>query len=389
MVRLTTSERTTVEGLVECIAEAMSRLDDVDPKYANKTKLQKLLYLAIDEFDLPVTYSWYLAGAVVPGDSTTPSDLQSTFDDLPNTETPTVTPSEAEPVTDDDEPLNGDFDATVDASAEELLGVADVESATDDETAVTDDTNVDPILFTGAEPDDGANPTDTAPTLGERRAEIVDFYVSTIPEVWKQNTMRFLQNFYLEHAPPAYRDLYVQSTHFRTRLREIETEIDRRLRGEQPVQPIPELVESAELDISDLHCTIRSSESLSPTFDGFVRGTDLIEDGLMMLAKQAPDDFEREHLTVVRSMQEFYYYYVWRYPCLVISQETATGPSAESLQASRRERITEFDEELSREAERFERELANAGLKPDYTDYPSSDDDVDETVATLADYYID
>ncbi len=77
MVQLSTAEHTLVGDLLECLAIAIDQTAEVDPEYANKTKLQKLLYLAIDEFDLPLTYSWYLAGAIVPGDPVSPTGLQT------------------------------------------------------------------------------------------------------------------------------------------------------------------------------------------------------------------------------------------------------------------------------------------------------------------------
>lgn len=396
MVQLTDAERELVDDLLKCIAEAMSRLDDVDPSYANKTKLQKLLYLAIDEFDLPMTYSWYLAGAVLPGDHATLTDLESAFNDLPNTETPS-TPMEDDTTTDEDTTSNSNINGTANASAEEQFDVTDVDTEIEDETrdpvsdetsATPENSSIDPILFTGSESYDVADPAEPTTALGKRRADVVDFYVSVIPEVWRQNTMRFLQNFYLEHAPSTYRNLYVQSTHLRTRLRDIEMAIDDRLHGTQPDQVISELVKAAELDISDIHCTIHSSETLSTTFDSFVRGTDLIEDGLIMVDQRAPEDLEHDHLSAIRSMQEFFYYYVWRYPCLIISQETAMGPSAESLRTSRQRRIEDFDAEIAREADRFERELADAELKPTYMDYPSENNELEQTVSALADHYL-
>lgn len=396
MVQLTDAERELVDDLLKCIAEAMYRLDDVDPSYANKTKLQKLLYLAIDEFDLPITYSWYLAGAVLPGDHATLTDLESAFNDLPNTETPS-TPMEDDTTTDEDTTSNSNINGTANASAEEQFDVTDVDTEIEDETrdpvsdetsATPENSSIDPILFTGSESYDVADPAEPTTALGKRRADVVDFYVSVIPEVWRQNTMRFLQNFYLEHAPSTYRNLYVQSTHLRTRLRDIEMAIDDRLHGTQPGQVISELVKAAELDISDIHCTIHSSETLSTTFDSFVRGTDLIEDGLMMVDQRAPEDLEHDHLSAIRSMQEFFYYYVWRYPCLIISQETAMGPSAESLRTSRQRRIEDFDAEIAREADRFERELADAELKPTYMDYPSENNELEQTVSALADHYL-
>ncbi|QSG02825.1 hypothetical protein [Natranaeroarchaeum sulfidigenes] len=398
MVQLTSAEQDVVDELLTCIAEAMAQLDDVDPTYANKTKLQKLLYLAIDEFDLPVTYSWYLAGAVLPGDSGTPTGLKSAFDKLPETETPTIKESsDGSPLCDNVEAeaaTNVESSGTIDdvSASDDEFFASDIETRfTDLSTQVNEDTtsaDIDPILFTDTETDDTKSSPNRNNDIDDKHGDIVDFYISVIPEVWHQHTMRFLQNFYLDHAPPKYRDLYVQSTHLRTHLRDIETTVADQIEGNAPDQPIGELVKTAELEISDLHCTIRSLETLSATFDGVVHGTDLIEDGLMMLAQHSPDEFEQEHVAAVRSMQDFFYYYVWRYPCLIISQETATGPAKDDLRSNRQQRLTEFESELKQNIERFEQELENAGLKPDYTDYPASDDEIEERITALADHYI-
>jgi hypothetical protein len=378
MVQLSTEELALVDDLLECIAEAMDRLENVDPEYASKTKLQKLLYLAIDEFNLPVTYSWYLAGAVVPDDAVTPSDLQSAFSDLPTPDEPTTPSPRAEStVSEAAEPVT-----------EDTTEIADNIEIPKIEPDYVEEDPLDPVLFSGDSNRD-TEPNGLPTELADRRVDVIDFYESKIPEVWSQNTMQFLQNFYLEHAPPAYRDLYVQSTHLRTRLREAEVTIESHLENEQPTRSIADIAEAASLDISDLHCTIRSSESLSATLDGFVSGTNLIEDGLMMLAKHEPESLTPAHQAAAKSMQEFYYYYVWRYPCLVISQETARGPSAESLRETHQVRLAGFEEELEREIDRFERELAKSGLKPDYTDYDMPDDELTETIVSLSDHYLE
>lgn len=396
MVQLTDVELELVDELLKCIAEAMAQLENINPEYANRTKLQKLLYLSIDGFGLPVTYSWYLAGAVLPGNAGTLNSLDSAFDDLPETETPMIEESsdgssshnERGPESTGDEDIFEDVDDTAVLDDTLLDSTVETESSSRIDEGAAESTDIDPILFTNLGTDDTTNPPEQDGGIGDRRREIVDFYVTVIPEVWHQNTMRFLQNFYLDHAPPKYRDLYVQSTHLRTHLQDIEM-VAAHPEENQPNQSIPELVKATGLEISDLHCTIRSSETLSTTFDGFVRGTDLIEDGLMMLAQLAPNELEREHIAVIRSMQDFYYYYVWRYPCLIISQETATGPSEEILRESRNQQLTEFEMKLERHVEHFEQELADAGLKPDHTDYPSSDDDVETMINVLADHYID
>jgi len=132
MGHLSPAERALVDELLECIAEAMRRHDDVDPAYASKTKLQKLLYLAIDEFDLPVTHSWYLAGAVVPGDGATPAGLGSSFGDVAGPSEPSLGTDESAAPSD------------TDSTAEATEGFDDL---LDSVASPADDETIDPILF--------------------------------------------------------------------------------------------------------------------------------------------------------------------------------------------------------------------------------------------------
>ncbi len=368
MVQLSKAERDLIDDLLECIAEAMSTVDSVDSTYANKTKLQKLLYLAIDEFDLPITYSWYLAGAVLPDDPATPETLESAFDRVESPATPSI--STAESVA----PVSGDED-----------------SSENDSSSVEDDDVIEPILNSIAssiDTDSPADPSETSTINGHPRETIVDFYVAELPDVWHQNTMRFLQNFYLDHAPTEFRDLYVQSTHLRIRLKDIEEAIEAHLEDEQPATSIQEHVKAVGLDISDLHMTIRDSDLLQSTFKNFAEGTDIIEDGLMMLSQLSPDRLTTDHLEAVESIQAFYYYYVWRLPCLIISRETAAGPSAEMVREERDGRLTDFEALLQDKIDELEAELTEVGLRPTYGDYPVEDDDVGDTIGELADQYL-
>jgi hypothetical protein len=265
--------------------------------------------------------------------------------------------------------------------------VSDIDTASDTES----DDGVDPVLFNDSVWAEGGDDEadELSVSLADRRDEIIGFYESVIPTVWYQSTMRFLQNFYLEHAPAEYRDIYVQSTHLRTRLREVETAVQDHLDGKEPNQPISEITRAVGLDISDLHSTIKSSETLAATFDEVVRGTNLIEDGLMMLSQIPPTELTDDHLSAVQSMQEFFYYHVWRYPCLIISQRTVKGPSAEQVRTSRQTRLMRFETELRQQVDRFEETLADTGLLPDYTDYSPTEDEVEETITALADQYFD
>lgn len=368
MTLLSDAELNLVDDLLDCIAAAMSEVEGADSAYANKTKLQKLLYLAIEEFDLPITYSWYLAGAVLPDDAATPQTLETAFNRVATPDSPGLASSG---VAEDDDEVSSNEDA----------------SDKDDE-----DESIDPILFsatpdtTPSSPEVSSGDGDIA---GHARENVVDFYISEISDVWNQNTMRFLQNFYLEYAPSDYRDFYVQSTHLRTRLRDIEEAVEAHVNDEEPATSISEQVREAGLDISDLHISLRESEALNATFQGFVAGTDLIEDCLMMVAKKDPGNLTEEHVDAMKSIQEFFYYHVWRYPCLIISQETATGPSAEALREARTDRLTDFESTLRDEIDSIEKELSDVGLRPGYTDYPDEGDEVGEIMGELANKYLE
>lgn len=382
MVQLSTTEHVLIDELLECLATAVDRTN-VDPAYANKTKLQKLLYLAIDEFNLPLTYSWYLAGAIVPGDSVSPAKLQTAFEDLPSTEQPTV-PSTESPSDTSDASTQPNSDETVsDAKVNETVADFKGELQSGDT-----DPEIDPVLF--ADPSEVVDHPDytSQEGLGDRRADVIDFYERKLPDVWHQSTMQFLQNFYLTHAPDEYRDLYVQSTHLRTRLSEVEAVIAHHLNGEQPGQNLSSLSKAVGLEVSDLHYSLRKIDSLGATLTDVSRGTDLIEDGLMMLSQLDPDKLTETHREIVAEMQEFFYYGTWRLPCLVISQETATGPSAGTLRARRQEQLASFDGRLREKCCEFERTLEQADLNPTYADYEIAGDEVDQAAAELTEKYL-
>jgi len=395
MVQLSTTEHALIDELLECLAIAMDRRPDVDPTYANKTKLQKLLFLAVDEFDLPLTYSWYLAGAVVPSDPVSPAGLESAFDDLPSPDQPEAPQAESAPTSDEmhdsmaiepDASIREEPSASIHKEPDIQETVADFK----DELRTDEGEAMDPVLFSDspAESESQSGPS-IQDQLGDRRHEIIDFYEQKLPDVWQQNTMQFLQNFYISYAPEEYRELYLQSTHLRTRLREVEHTVTAHLEDDQPEQDLAELAKAVGLEISDLHYSIRKSDSLAETLETVVRGTDLIEDGLIMLSQVDPSELTETHGEVVEEMQEFFYYSVWRFPCLVISQETATGPSAETLRAQRQEELTSFEETLRRRCREFEGKLERAGLKPSYTDYEVPDDELSQHAAELTEKYLE
>lgn len=350
MVQLTYNEAALVDQLFDTIEEAMASLSDIDSTYANKTKLQKLLYLAIDKYDIPITFSWYLAGAVIPDQSIGP-------DSLVNSTIKPTTPG----------------GPTVSSVGPDLP---------DQDNNTPDPAPVSPILFNGnTGGSNGDSPYDLKTYVA--RDELVEFYRQELPSVWHEQTMRFLQNFYQEMAPEDYRLLYIESTHLRTHLTELTNTVESHIQGDSPTQSIEVIRESIELSISDLHYYLRSNDILQQTFEVVVTGTDLIEDVLMMLEQYSPAEITEDHLTLLKEIQDFFYYYVWKYPCLLISEETASGPCASKLRSTQAKEFKTFDEQIRKRHAELEASLEAANLLPGPDDYPSFDNQ--ETAETLTD----
>jgi hypothetical protein len=435
MVQLTAAERALVDDLLECLELAIERDESVNRRYANKTKLQKLLCLAIEEFDLPITYSWYLAGSVVPDDPVDPTTLSGpqglagpNGPSGPAMDTPADVDADADAAQSASSPTPGDegFDPD-DAVPSDPLSKDEPDDESDESVTIN------PVLFADEDPtpDDGsdddpeepdedhtliesptadydANLNPAAPSASADAAagpsgpgggdltayvddhqSVVDFYTKVLPGVWHQQTMRFLQHFYRNHAPSQYRSLYLTSIHLRTHLLDAEDTVRAHLAGDSPGRSLSEIRQNVELEISDLHYHLQANDQLARTLDPVMTGTTIIEDAVLMLEQAGPDELTPAHLSAVQSLQEFFYYHVWRLPCLIISRETATGPQAEHLRAQRDGRLTRFADELDRECTAMRQELSEPGLVPAAGDVPlPKDETLRDQLADLTEEYL-
>jgi hypothetical protein len=382
MVHLSPTERVYIDDLLACLAAAIDRKGDIPPEYANKTKLQKLLYLAIDEFNLPLTYSWYLAGSVIPNDPATTEALATAGLDISPTG-PSIDETR-------DETFDPDASITLgDQSADETTDTGFPKHPDRDK----DGPSIDPVLFTDSPTsntfeDEGRSSEVSLLDHVDSRDEVIDFYVDILPTVWHQTTMRFLQNFYRDHAPDKYRSLYLTSIHLRTHLLDAEDAVRACVEGEQPTRSLADIANSVRMEVSDLHYYLRANDELADTLGAVVEGTTIIEDVFMLLEQTKPGELTQTHKEAVETLQDFFYYHVWRYPCLIISRETATGPRAEELRTERDERLETFKRELERQCKEVRAALAEIDLVPQFEDFPTiSDDDVTEELSTLSKEY--
>jgi hypothetical protein len=381
MVQLTTTEHRLINELLECLAIAVDDVDEVDVQFANKTKLQKLLYLAIDEFDIPITYSWYLAGTVVPEDPATPTTLSNAFSEVASADQPSIESEEPEADSFDPDAELSDDPITRDekVASEHAIPFEDFSIDAVQDFDLTTSTADQPTAPSGASLLD----------FVENRDSVIDFYRRILPEVWHQQTMRFLQNFYEANVPAEYRTLYLTSIHLRTHLLDAEEAVRAHIKGDDVSRNLDAIGQSIRLDISDFHYQLRSNENLASTVPTVVQGTNVIEEVMFVLQHIEPGELTPAHLGVVQNIQDFVYYHVWRYPCLIISRETAKGPLARELQAEREGRLATFESELENEIEAIRRSLDSVGLLSAADDYPAPpDDDIARQLSTLAEEYL-
>jgi len=382
MVHLTPTEGAYIDDLLACLAAAIDRRGDIPPEYANKTKLQKLLYLAIDEFDLPVTYSWYLAGSVVPSDPATTETLATAGLDI-SPRGPSIDETQ-------DETFDPDASITTGEQFEEETTDTGLPKHRDRDE---DKPIIDPVLFTDSLSSNTSESDDRSSEVSlidhvDSRDVVIDFYVEILPTVWHQTTMRFLQNFYRDHAPDRYRSLYLTSIHLRTHLLDAEDAVRACVEGEQPTRSLADIADSIRMEVSDLHYYIRANDELADTLGAVVEGTTIIEDVFMLLEQAEPDELTDTHTEAIETLQDFFYYHVWRYPCLIISRETAVGPQAEELRTERDERLETFGRELEKQCEEVRNALAEIDLVPQLEDFPPlANDDVTEELSTLSKEY--
>jgi hypothetical protein len=124
--------------------------------------------------------------------------------------------------------------------------------------------------------------------------------------------------------------------------------------------------------ISEFHMDLTSIAELNQFKKPVVRGTDLIEQVLSKLTRINSTSVE-QRLLIKNDIPEFYYYKVWKLPALAISASTATGPNADALHQKRLLELDGFDEILKSEIIDLQNQAHGVNLLPDINE-PISED---------------
>lgn len=291
-------------------------LDQPDDRDITDVEEEKLTHFAIRDCDLPLTYSWYLAGAHTIAEANT--DERSPWE-----------------------------------SGQAFGQILAQEPRYNDRVRDLRD------YF--------------------RSAEFIPGY--TLREIWFTDKFEFLRDYYRELAPEKYRDIYIHSLELREQLwnlnEVLNTESENQSLGDFGAGVSDTLLESSSEErirylVSDYQLDLAEIDELSPIKKDVIRGTDVIERILSKLTRLESTSVEQRTL-IKKDLHDFFYYYVWKYPALAISVDTAAGPNANALRQKRLIEFDGFDEQLNGEIDDISRHARELGLFPEANE-PISDE---------------
>jgi hypothetical protein len=396
MVSLNTEEEEIIDALASCLSIAVNKSDSAEFADLNKTKTQKLIYLAIEDFDLPVSYCWYLAGSMVESGFITPDTLESAFDTLPQPDSPSMEAAhesdegsryDEDPSDESQPPRRLDADTEMAKEFEMTTSSEDrLDGIVDNADTATADTATQSTSEHGAHPEnqifalehpDAVNHSDIAPSKDTDfpTEDIIHFLESQLNTYPLTSNEEFLMHFYHHHAPKQYQTLYESSLHIRGELRSIRNHLESVHQNGRSLDGLGKKINGVTEHITKLHFELSEHDDLRPTVQAVISGTDLIEDALMMVNQLSKSEVNSEHIDAIEELQSIFFNGIWKYPVLKISAKTATGPSADKIRERRDAQFDSFEDELSEMQTEAEEQLSQAGLIPSFEDYPDPEND--------------
>jgi hypothetical protein len=223
--------------------------------------------------------------------------------------------------------------------------------------------------------------------VNDRIKELRDYFASeefflgyTLRDVWFTDKFEFLRDYYSELAPNEYRELYIHSLDLRQQLWNLTD----RLESDQKNASLSDfgggssiglIDQSAENEfrysVSDFHMDLAEVDELTWLKQDVVRGTGVLERVYSKLTQL--DSASLEQKMLLDEIHDYFYNYVWKYPALAISAETAEGPNADALSRRRLIELDGFDKRLNAEIENLTSQSQQLGLLPGI-DEPVSND---------------
>ncbi|SEW01231.1 hypothetical protein [Halobacterium jilantaiense] len=208
-----------------------------------------------------------------------------------------------------------------------------------------------------------------------------------LAKVWYTDRYTFLRDYYSKFAPEEYTDLYITSVNIREKLTNLDnliaTESQNATLGDFGGGGSNSLLESADEReirylISDFHMDLTATDELSQTKQVVSAGTDLIEQVLFKLTQI--EGTTREQRRLLNNLSELFFYYIWKYPALLISADTATGPNEDIIRLNRLQEFERFNQQVESEISRLTDHFYEVGLLPNAQDIEAIDMDSENNI---------
>jgi hypothetical protein len=210
--------------------------------------------------------------------------------------------------------------------------------------------------------------------------------VNGIPlsEWWNtEDPLVFLEQFYSEYTPPKseYQDVYLANIALLSELNRLLPDLDN---TQNLVSR--ETYDSLCSKTTDLEDAILVADSLSHTYEYISETTDLIEDVVMVLAKDDSQVIKQGHATAFGELRSFYQDHTWMIVANQISKDTAAGPHRDLIVNSSSKNYNDLVEKFYEEYWSIEDICDAMHLLPDVSDYEKFEhgsDEFDEKVTEL------
>jgi hypothetical protein len=319
-------ESNLLEKIETALKHAVREDPDLNWDYGTQIKRQKYVYLAVDHFtqpeeELPVTFSWYKFGAVMPAAP----------------ETGTIGPVGTQM------PTSPGRESSVYTTAFDEL-----------------------VAFFGS----GSL---SVPLNSE------NWYSSDLDFLWKfyeTHAPEEYQDMYLGNVA-----LRMQFGRIRDRLNECEHSVGTDASGEIVLRR--EQYEEVGRAAARLHLGIVGAR-VDETLNQVRRFTDLLEGATLVLTNTTAGEVTQAQVRVFEQLEESYNQCVWEYPSLLVSKQTATGPNASTLRKWSTQKHFRVEDNIKRHVDEAEASCEDTGLVPSSSDYPEHDDTTEAIGRELA-----
>lgn len=198
-----------------------------------------------------------------------------------------------------------------------------------------------------------------------------------------ENLLQFLRQYYLEHAPGRFRDLYLVNVRLREALRDLRTAADPESNQQLTTQNGEELYRDVTRLTSELEILLSEDYVYYPVAKVVPQYLRLLEQSFVGMAALGAEMATYERYTFVLELEDFYKEVAWTKISHCISRETAVGPSADTLKTQSKNALRDFEKRFATEVDDLKEECIRVGAFPAPSDYPNRTDEASRALAEL------